>query len=388
MRIRMRWSKICRRRTQRHPPRTMSCRSRRRGRTAFDDAWQRALAGEPTAAFQELTELLAQTPGRADLYARLYWLAAVFPEIDSEQSPAEWLCAESIRLFLGAFFSISTPRRSPRIHKKQNRCASALARPRAIGRRTFRVVHMRWETICRRSRWSIVLEEFQRIRDRIRLRDELVWLRLVAELIRWIAWGRDDIDASDLQAVARAELQSLEHLGLQHSYFFDGVEWLDVLIDSWETARDQGEWPNEFLAVLRDGYALPMSQIRVRFERVLQRICEEPVRWIRLFDRVGAAGTAVLSHLAGLMTEYEAERGADQASTLPPAQLLEVATAELGRYAEQPEFLRAAALRFCLDEGVTPIQIVEASPSCAWLARLQADRSLILVSRAFQVFCS
>jgi hypothetical protein len=356
-------------------------------RPSVDELWQRAIAGDPGGAYRDLIEMLDRTPNRADLYARLYWAAVLFPEVDPDRPPAEWLvrgmdrtAAHGMLLELYASEIAAMPSAA-----ESSGFSRLLDREWSL-EQLIALVRLRWEALCRSSRWSVVLDEFEHVRGRIRPQDELVWLRLVIDIIRWVAWDREETDAIDLQTVVRTEIRSLEHLGLRHAYYFDMVEYLDVLIESWESARDSSGWPGEFLAVLRDGYALPMSHIRLRFERVLQEISDEPVRWLQLFDCVGAAGTAVLNHFSQLLNDYAADRGAEPLPALSPAQLLELASAELLGYEQHPEQFRARALRFCLDGAITPNQLEEAFCAGAWLSRLREDRSLQMVTRAFQLF--
>jgi hypothetical protein len=189
------------------------------------------------------------------------------------------------------------------------------------------------------------------------------------------------------------EIRSLEHLALHNSYYFDQLDMLEALIESCTVIRGLG-WPAGFLELLCDGYALPMPRIFRRFEKILQQINADPVRWLKLFDRAPVEGMAAMNHFASLLDDYEYERGADRVESLPRAEIVERARIAMPGF--NPGSLRSRVLRFFEEVAVGPNEILEAYYSVeangddvpAWLLALNEDRSLRLVCRAMRAISS
>lgn len=53
--------------------------------------WSLAVEGRPAEAYRGLADLVPAAPQDTDLYARLYWLGVLFPELDPEAEAADWL---------------------------------------------------------------------------------------------------------------------------------------------------------------------------------------------------------------------------------------------------------------------------------------------------------
>ena len=363
--------------------------------SSVERVWQLVVDGKVPEAYRQLVELIDQTPDRADVYVRLYWLCVIYPGIDSDRPAVEWLSRGldqcGVRgllfdLFIAEVQDVPEEVSTTRFQKLMGRTAST--------EQLIPLVRLRWEMLCRASRWADILEEFEQVRDRLRSKDELGWLRLLVDLVSWLAWDRTDAAATDLQTIAKHEIRSLEHLALHNSYYFDRIDLLEALIESCTVIRGAANWPTDFLELLRDGYALPMTHIIRRFEKLLQHIHTEPVRWLSLFDLAAVEGTAAINHFAQLLDEYEYERGGNRAESLPRSQIVEKARIALPGF--NPGTLRSRVLRFFEEVSVAPNEILDAYYSVAdnsddvpaWLLALGEDRSLRLVCRAMRAIAT
>jgi hypothetical protein len=364
-------------------------------RDSAEDLWARAVDGDALAANRGLTELVDRTPGRADLYARLYWLAVLFPDVDSNHSPVDWLCQgieatganQQLLSLLGSELGHNPGEAS---NPRWQRCLSRESNSDHVAALTY----LRWQALCRVGNWGHVRTELETVRKRLRLDNEAAWLRLMCEIANWIAWGRTDSEAVALAADVRTEIRSLEHLALRHGYFFDQLDQLDALKESCAELHRVGDGSVDFLITLRDGWALPFELVRERFEKVLRQISDDPHSWIELFDRIGPPALAALTHFDVLLSRYQAELGIAAEIPHPAAQLRRLAERALARDIRSAGLYRARIVRFCLDEAVSPADIGAAfDPSAGgpaerpdWVRIVVGDFAIGCVCRACRLF--
>jgi hypothetical protein len=56
-------------------------------------AWGAARSGDAKGAYRQLVELQRADPSDEEIYVRLFWLSALFAEVDPERRPSDWLLA-------------------------------------------------------------------------------------------------------------------------------------------------------------------------------------------------------------------------------------------------------------------------------------------------------
>ena len=322
---------------------------------SVDDLWNRAVRGETVEAYRAFVAESDRSPGRAELYARLYWLAAVEPEVDPHQPAAEWLTRglsatglSGVLLELYGAELLDNPAEAlmPR--------ASRLLAGNHSARELAAYARIRWQALARSGQWSAIRDEFDRVRDPVRRDDEAAWLWLASDLVTWIAWGRQNNDAVALARSARTDIRALEHLALRHAAHFDQLDWLDAVARSCQRLRDAHYDLSDFVTVLRDSWLLPPELLRRPLEDVLAAISAEPVAWLERFDEAGPEALAALSQFGNVLGRYQSEADLDAESPHPPGVVRSMAESALRDADPEGGRFRARALRFCLDEAVDP----------------------------------
>lgn len=362
-----------------------------------DELWAKAVAGDPGAAYRGLRELADRTPGRPDLYARLYWLAVLYPDLDPGRAPADWLAKGMVETGPGgpllALYASEVQYETGEAGAPRWDAVLRADHPPA-GLAGF--LRARWQVLCRLGRWAAVRDDLAVVRDRVRVRDEAAWLGLLAELLNWLDWSGTGGDLADLETFVRDEAGELSALSLRYAALFDQMEWRDAVARSWRCFRRVGPWAADFLGVLQDGWRLPAERLRGWLEVVLGQMSRDPVAWVELFDRAGPEGQAALTHFGNLLSAYRAGAGIEDACPHAPSQLRDLAAAALGWPGQDEELLRGRALRFCLAEATGPDQVRTAfDPALGgppgvpdWVLRLSEDPSLHYVCWACRLFRS
>jgi hypothetical protein len=364
---------------------------------SVEDLWKAAGAGEPFKAYRELARWLERRPRQADLYARLYWLAVLYPDVEPTLTPAEWLVRglDQTEFSPGLFAVYLSAIQHDPSEAASDRFARLIARANSQERLTS-LYRCRWEALSRVSSWPKIHRDLLAIREKKQIVDESSWLPLFVDLYRWIGWGRSDETALELHDELRRELKAIEHVGVKFGYFFDQLEWLDAVAESCRWIRsleDPHGFASEFLGALRNGSSGSTERYRVSFENVLRRISDEPVLWLEWFDTFGPEGTAALSQFGNLLTSYESELAIEIPWPHPPDELRELVTEIMDESRAYHEF-RAAMLGFCLNESIAPSVVFQAfspglggaDPVPARIQKINEDLSLQIVCRSASVF--
>jgi hypothetical protein len=317
--------------------------------------WERAVRGGVDAAYRGLVEELERGPPRPELFARLYWLAVVAPEVDPDRPAADWLTRG-----MGAtgLSGVLLELYESELHDHPGEAAS----PRAVrqmggdhpGGELVAFARLRWQALCRVGQWDAIRADYDRVRDTVRADNEVAWLWLASDLITWIAWGRQDPTASTLVRLARKEVRALEHLALRHAAYFDQLDWLDAVAQSCRRLRELDDSTADFRLVLRDSWLLPPELLRRPLTEVLAQISDKPVRWVERFDRAGPEALAALHQFGNLLSRYQADANLDAECPHPPNVVRRLAADALVATKSGAGLLRARALRFCLDEALDP----------------------------------
>jgi hypothetical protein len=131
-----------------------------------DDLWNRAVWGETVEAYRAFVAELDRSPARTELYARLYWLATVEPEVDPHQPAAEWLTRglsatglSGMLLELYGTELLDNPAEA--LMPRATRLLSGNHSVRDLAA----YARIRWQALARAGQWSAIREEFDRVRD-------------------------------------------------------------------------------------------------------------------------------------------------------------------------------------------------------------------------------
>lgn len=362
---------------------------------SLEQIWDRAVRGETAVAYRALVAELDRGSLRAEVYARLYWLAVVAPEVDPARPPAEWLTrGMSMTGVSGVLFELyrselvenpgeATSARAGRVLTGNHPPADLAAFAR-----------LRWQALGRAGRWDMIRDDYERVRQVVGLGDEAAWLSLLADLVTWVAWGRRNPDASALVRQARKDVKALEHLGLRQGGPFDQIDWLDAVARSCDRLRAEDGPAAQLAELLRDSWLLPPELLRRPLEELLAQISDQPARWVERFDRAGPKALAALNQFGNLLGRYQVDAEIESECPHRPELVRKLARMAVvdGRPAANEG--RARALRLCLDEALDPDMIRSAfHPNLGgpdvlprWVAELADDAPLYYVCWACRLY--
>jgi DnaJ domain len=157
------------------------------------EAWQQAVAGDAAAAYQRLTGLRAANPTVEAVYAPLYWLLALAPELDPGCSPRDWL--------VDGLLATGLSGRLRELYRRE----VADDPSEALGTRFERLLASpgpaavladllegRWQVAGRLQDWRVIRLDVDAQRGRFLREDEDLWSRLLLAAVDQLAWGDDE----------------------------------------------------------------------------------------------------------------------------------------------------------------------------------------------------
>ena len=362
---------------------------------SVEDLWEQATS-DPAGAYQAIVERLDRRPIREDLYARLYWLTVLYPEVAVEVIPSEWLVRGLHgRSPSGLLFVLYSSEILSNPLEAESTRMNGLLEGASSEDELITLLRLRWESLARAERWRIVHDDFRRYRERIIRADELAWLRLMLNTMNWLPWHNQDHVAEHLRNDIWEEFRLLEHLALRNQYYFDQLEYQEELFQRWRhVVSGMPVQSGDFLPLIHDSRLIPFEQIRVRLEAIMRQMSDDPVRWLEWLDEAGRRGQPVLSKFDELLSTYRSELEIDDRLPHAPAQVRQHAAKALNSRVWSEARLREHALAYCLDECSGPDLIAAAfHPSVNseeslpdWVQSISGDLGLHLVCRAARLF--
>jgi len=385
--------------------RPYSGRPRRRPLSVEDRseaAWVQAARGYPRAAYRDHLELLGESPSKGLIYARLYWLVAIFPDIDSSLHRCDWL----IR---GLDATDASRNLLDLVLREMDGDATEAADPRWLAaldldlpdEKMLTLINCRWRGCSRTENWPQIVEDFERFRVRFEYENRETWLRIMLIALDYLVWVDDD-EGRELADAIRTELEEscsdffeLENdlvrsdmlceleeacarLDISVTFRSPRVVGLRRLVrDSWNEPTEQlcGEWIDFFIPLVEDPLTGLGDLSRIeRFRPFLMHFVNEQVSQIHS-ARFGYDTMTVPHSLIDSLLEMCDDR-----------------ERTWSRYSE----LRNDVFRFCLEHEITLSQFLRELPTntkdrlehYGALEELQADRSLSCLLMGYRlVYC-
>ncbi len=358
--------------------------------------WQMALSGEEKRAYTLLAEWARTAPGRPDVALPLYWLLSLYPELDDDRSPCDWL-AEGLRASGLAGPAAELYRRELEENPGEaasERCTGLLACPARPGQ-LARFAVWRAQGLADRANWELIRADFERLREHLPREDEPAWLEYLFGLADALAWHSDE-GAEDLRAECDQEVYLYEHLAGQSPQLFDRYDLLCDLSAGWQKMYAENPLLHEFLRLIRRSWLRPFAEVRPDLEQFLATVSLAPREWLNHFSRLQLQAPTVLAQFGQLLNHLQAvlEWGPTpvEQGTMVERELKELFWKIAG--ANDPED-RVLFLTFCLHESVAPELlaefVLEESQNCpghahSFCRAIRDDWALRLVWRAHQLF--
>jgi hypothetical protein len=327
-----------------------------------------------------------------DAYLRLYWLLALYPELDAGQPALAWLF-QAARV---AGWSASIAElicREVRVDPEQglgdayrDLMENTGALPILLA-----LTEWRWEAADRVCRWSQIPQDMERLRDKMRAEGEDAWARLLHEGLNHLAWATAE-ECIPAAAHYFEEVKGLEHLHGRLGQFLDQLEFLRETSGAWHELRKNPQAPAEVLALVPLCWLRLPGETRPRLMKFLEELVRDPRGWLAKLDVVAERAPGLISYLGSVISGLPQEAMEDNRSG-------ELMGGVLGSFLiplqdRDYRTLRKKILDFCLREAVPPWVVASVCPGHAVdqltappLSQLiQGDWSLRFVFVAHQVF--
>ncbi|QEL18005.1 hypothetical protein [Limnoglobus roseus] len=268
--------------------------------SAADKFWATATAGQLDEAYRGLVSLSLNENDSADVALRLYWLLAVDPKLDMKRTRHDWL--------FGALTQSKLDRPAVELYRRELEADAqiALADPYvellnadAEWPQLLEVAQLRLAAAGRLGRYSLIEFDLKQLKKHVGLENDAAWLGLLVAAMDWAAWNQPNLIVSFCQD----ELQSLKHLELHHSYYFDRVD--QTLYWGGEGSAVQGPLLEEFIRLLGTVWATHGPVLRSDIVEGLKPLAAQPLRCLGCLDDLFADRGPNLGILAvGLLGRY------------------------------------------------------------------------------------
>lgn len=327
---------------------------------AVADAWAMATSGNLHAAYREFERLVPGEHGR-DAAVRLYWLLRVAPELAPNRQPVEWLClafehdpegiaAELLRRELESNYPAAW---HPAVERLLDTTRSS--------DRLADLVSWRWRAAGLALKPWVIIEDAPRLRPRLHA-SGLPWVRLLMQAADVLAWvdPHEDMPAR----WCYQEIEELATVSPETDYLFDRFDNLRVLTAEWlhmiraaEWLLDAVEsapvnWTQWVLRLIPRIWLAPNDLLRPDLYALAAAIADDPVGWLRHFDRLVVNGPGVVALLFSALRNLAEE---DNAAEMEPSVAPLPATLQSPEFWDEYAASREGFLEYCIDAGASPI---------------------------------
>lgn len=386
--------------------RPYSGRQRRRPMPVEDrseSAWIQAAKGYPRASYRDHLELLAEAPGKSLIYARLYWLLTLFPELDPALHRCDWLirgleATDASRNLLDLAL------------REIDGDANLAAEPRWLdaldldmpSEKLISLINCRWRGCSRTENWQQIVDDFERFRSRFEYENHETWLRIMLVALDYLVWVDED-QGRELAETIRDELED------SCSDFFELENDLvrsDMLCEL-EEACTRLEISVTFRSprivglrrLVRDSWNEPAEQLYGQWVEFFVPLVADPLTGLADLSRIERFRPFLMHFINEQVSQLHNARFGYDSLTIPYSLIDSLLTMcdqrerTWSRYTE----LRSDVLRFCLEHEITISQFVREMPSqtkdrlehYGALEELQADRSLSCFLMGYRlVYCT
>jgi hypothetical protein len=321
------------------------------------ELWKLACQSQEPAAYELGLRLHQTHPGDGELCVRLYWLLTLFPGLDPQRRPCDWLCQA-----LAGSGQSATVRELYRREILAEPREGLSGRYRALLATTtepgplLNLANWRWQAAAALAEWQIIPEDLDFLRDRMRLDEKGTWPRLLLVAISYLAWGRREFTRECMEQCS-AELRELVEVGSLLEYQLDQLDFLEQLSEEWEKLQGRVGLADKLYRLIPLSWTRPFEEAQAELRGFLADVCRNPVEALRSFDSVHEQASAVLAHFERLLNQLAHCTHVEGRS--PSEGLRRLVHEFLHDQAWQDYWgLRPRLLRFCLEEVLSPEEVV------------------------------
>jgi hypothetical protein len=332
--------------------------------------YQAARAGRREECYRDYVSMQERQPGEEEIYVRLYWMLALWPQLDDLRDRCAWL-ALGLRQTGMRWRLLELYRNELEANPLEAlsaRCEDLLeCSGPASQLESF--VTARWRAAGSLKRWDAVASDVERLRQRPWDDDRQVWTRLLLAAIDQLAWdatGR----TRDLLEACRSEVEEQTKGELWMAEWLSRYDYLQELAGDWRRMSALVDVPDPFVGHFRELlpqlWTKPWEVTRPQLLKALASLVEKPVRALIVLDRLGDQTPAALHQLGNWIDRLSYDNSALEPrsdSTELQGVVRELLQEIPGRlYKAQGYFyeaLRPGLLRFCIREAVSVDRLVE-----------------------------
>lgn len=358
-----------------------------------DEAWSQAVQGETAAAYIKLRDLYFRHGNKADLAARLYWLLTLQPDLDNQRDACDWLvqglCDQHLLGPCRELYRRGVDRNPA--EALTERYTSLLRQP-AAGRTLAEFVQWRWLAAGRLKNWRTIADDIETLGPRMRSDEEEMWAHLLLIAIDQLAWFPDDA-AKTLLRDCRQEIEQAAHL---HQRLGDNMIRLDVAMEISKSLHKLGDHriiANELGELVARLWTEPLTRVRPQLLAWLDRMRQDPHRWLKDFDFLQLRAPTLLAQLGRSMDMLLDCLPAPFADGRRPDVLAELVLDFLENTSWRVyKEIRPQVLDFCVRELIAPetiVHLLERVPkysSGGLTQTLQEDWPLRYVCLGYRMF--
>lgn len=317
-----------------------------------EEFWSKALNGGNTAeSYHGLKEECRRATNVVKNYQRLFWLLRVYPSLDEDKHPTDWL--------VQGYANTKSAELHDQYVEYLHQCPAEVGSDRFkrfeqllddVNHR-YGVQKLEWEQQLKNRQWLDVRNDLFRCRELFLLTPAL-WLDLLVTVLSYSSWENQNLSAIDLTKTCWQLIKDLKDLELSHSHVFDRLEYLKVLAKAANQVVNKADY-DEMLAVIQYDWTNRLAQSRRILDRVVKRLATTPNRWLNVFDQLNnTVVNPLTSYLHQLIDHYARE---EQVSMFPQEPITFTQALICGQgYQDTRERL----YQFCIQTYALPEQLI------------------------------
>jgi hypothetical protein len=270
---------------------------------ALEQAWQRALSGDPESSYAQLVELRNDPESGAPACIRLHWLLVGMPGLDRSRTPADWLVEALLRAgFEGPAFELYLRRLSRHPEEAVRPSADkVLDYPGAVFQRVG-LVSARWSAIGKLKRSALIVSDLGNLRGHFMPDHPDAWCYVLALALRHIVWAPRRPALTEACDSIRDELEELSGV---YGCFHEELAQLDLLaevVQSWHSPGCGVNMPSRWFNVVPLGWtAEDPAAVQRAMLPLLREIAGAPHVALDRFERLQECAPSLLHYFGSMI---------------------------------------------------------------------------------------
>jgi hypothetical protein len=317
------------------------------------EAWS-AWQDDPEGAWRRLLGLHERHPQNQDVYARLYWLLKLRPELDAGNSPGDWLARGLLARdgAIGPLRELYRRELLARPGEALSERSTQLLQAQHDAGRLLDLAGMRWRAAARLEQFDTIHQDLEALRPRWERADPDTWLRLLLAAVDELAWWPEAGMVSLFDAYC-GEINRLETIKVAQ---FDALARLDLLRDlsvNFHRLSGASHVRRELRELVARSWTTSSWELEGETIRIVAPLARQPNQLLAHFDGLHALCPGLLAQLGGLLEQAAMSRGTEADWSAEVRDQLVRDMVDQLDWQDYNRF-RARLVQFCVEELVSP----------------------------------